>query len=105
MFYYVLFSANRTELTEQSAKKTRPACNACCYLDKQLNESENEEAPIENSGRSNKKASEVKLMDYTLSSFICELIAKSKQNSRTTDQNIPSANYNGEIFHPPEVLS
>jgi len=100
-----LFSANRTELTETVCEKTRPACNACCYLDKQLNESENEQAPVENSGRTNKKASEVKLMDYTLSSFIYDLIAKSKQNSRTTDQNIPSSNFTGEIFHPPEVLS
>jgi len=74
-------------------------------LDKQFNENESEEAPLENSGRSSKKASDIKLMDYILTSFNYELIAKRKQNSRTFDQNIPSVNFAGEIFHPPEVLS
>jgi hypothetical protein len=100
-----LFSANRTELTETVCENTRPACNACCYLDKQFDESDSEEAPIDNSGRSSKKSSEVKVMYYTLSSFVCEMTAKFKLNSRITDAKITFSNFAGEVFHPPEVLS
>ena len=100
-----MFSANRSELTETVCEKTRPACNACCYLEKQLNESENESVPYENPQRSGKKAPEVKIMDYTPAVFNIDLLKRIKTNLFTADQNIQSLFFAREIFHPPELLS
>ena len=105
VFYFVLYKVNGEDLTQSYCEKTRPDCNACCYLDKQFDLAENENQPADSNQRNNNKSFQEQVQKFLVLSFKdIEFI------QRITDYHIseilkPALLLSEKIFHPPELIS
>ena len=100
LFYYILFSINQKALTETVCEKKSKTCNACCYLNKQIQEEKETEIPA--LPEKQKKNTEIKVQEYFISTHkIINNYCKEK-NSRLNYHAILTSNFTDDIYHPPE---
>ncbi len=102
MVYYMLFNINREKLIAEVCEKKVAGCNACCYLDKMMNnEGDRAKAdPVSKTvTRDNIKISEYIVSMLTLGSFENDITVHYK----IFTSNIYNSGYLSSIDHPPKI--
>ena len=95
LFYYSLYEINTKSLTESCCEKKVDNCNAHCYLDKKLNENDQD-------SKGTTVEMKLKVSEYIVKEY--EPVLFIERNSRfIIDNNIPNAkDFCTEIEHPPK---
>ncbi len=102
LFYYVLFSVNQAELTEEVCEAVKPECNACCYLEKKMDEGNESESLPARDDRS-KKGYELKVQEYSVSESDSEVTSVTGSGLFLQDHTSYLNNFHTDIFHPPRI--
>lgn len=104
LFYELVFKLNQDVLAETVCEKKTETCNACCYLDKQIQkESEPENNPA--LPEKERKNTEIKIQEYIISGF------EIKDNNSIPYFQLFTEKFNLQnpsgrsLDHPPEILS
>lgn len=102
MVYYMLFNLNRGNLIAEVCEKKVAGCNACCYLDKMMNE-EGDKAkadPVSKTvTRDNIKISEYIFAKISLNS----LVNGNSLRYKVFTSKIYNSGYLSSIDHPPKI--
>lgn len=97
MFYYVLYSINTASLTENFCEKKKSCCNAHCYLDKKLNEQNDEK-----SSKQQTAEIKIKISEYELREDTEILFPVKSENYHTFKPFLPATIFRNSIDHPPQ---
>ena len=102
MVYYMLFNLNRESLIAEVCEKKVAGCNACCYLDKMMNE-EGDRAKADPVSKT------VTRDNIKISEYIVSILSQgSFENDKSVQYKIFTSNiyhsgYLSSIDHPPEI--
>lgn len=104
LVFYGLFQLNREALTEEVCEQVVVECNACCYLDKQMNAEEQDTNSSAEPVRKNVTRDKINISDYLLTQIDLACSSgldylKYSQFSETLYQ----SSYLSSIDHPPRV--
>ena len=104
LVYYGLFQLNRDALADEVCEEVVVDCNACCYLNKQMNEEEQNANSSAEPVRKNVTRDKINLSDYLLTQIDLACASgldhlKYSQFSSTLYQSL----YLNSIDHPPRV--
>lgn len=104
LVYYGLFQLNRKTLAEEVCEAVVPDCDACCYLDKQMNAEEKNTGSSAEPIRKNVTRDKINLSDYVLTQIdlACASGLDYLNYSRFTESLYQSL-YLSSIDHPPRV--
>ena len=102
MVYFMLFNLNRDNLIAEVCEKKVDGCNACCYLDKMMNE-EGDRAKADPVSKTVTRDN-IKISEYIIS--IISLSSLENDNSlqyKIFTSNIYNSGYLSSIDHPPKI--
>ncbi len=94
--YYSLYKVNTAGLTASCCEKKVENCNAHCYLDKKMNEENN------NDKRSASSEMKLKITEYIVEDYIPVLNSDETFSYYSNDRFIKIKGYLSEIDHPPQ---
>ena len=97
MFYFALYSINTSHLTENFCEKKKSCCNAHCYLDKKLNEQDDEK-----SSRQQTAEIKIKISEYDLREDTEILFPVKSGKYQTFKPFLPARIFCNNIDHPPQ---
>lgn len=102
MVYFVLFELNKDAIITELCEKSRPGCNACCYLDKKMNE-EGDRAKADPVSK-NVTRDNIKISEYIVSKILLDKDSGTNfLTYRSLNTDFYSPGYPGTIDHPPRV--
>lgn len=104
LVYYGLFQLNRKALTEEVCEKKVEGCNACCYLNKKMNEDERNSQTAPDPVRKPVTKENIKLSEYVVTYINLANISYSDLLKYThSTESLYTSGYANTIDHPPRV--
>ncbi|MCB0723507.1 MAG: hypothetical protein KDC73_02305 [Ignavibacteriae bacterium] len=104
LVFYGLFQLNRKALTEEVCEKKVEGCNACCYLNKKMNEDEQNSQTAPDPVRKPATKENIKLSEYVVNFInLANISYNDLLNYTRISESLYSSGYFGSIDHPPKA--
>lgn len=104
LVFYGLFQLNRDALTEEVCEQVVVECNACCYLDKQMNAEEQDANSNAEPVRKNVTRDKINLSDFLLAYIsLAGSSGLNQMNYLQFTESLYQSSYLSSIDHPPRI--